>query len=416
MSPQTSIPDRLAASFGALLRQEREDASSTEALVRGRERLMHQPATRTRPARFGILLAAAAFVAGFAVAAFALRPRAVQPISWEVRGSGFESHHWVGSAEKPTELAFSDGSRAVVRIGARVRVLRTDERGGEVLVERGTAAFEVTPRPQAKWRVLAGPFAIQVTGTSFETTWDPEKDALDVAVTRGGVRVESEHLGAPVALHGGQRLRASASAKGYDVREAHAPLPSSSSSDALSSAAISPSSASAEHALEPAPSTSSREAVADALGPAWPALLKKGRYEQVVASAEQQGLARSLEQRGLMDLRALSDAARYAGRTDIAERTLLAIRRRFPQASSKEAFLLGRLDEGRGKLPSALTWYERYLAEAPHGPLVAEVLGSRLRIVTTTRGRDVARPLAEEYLQRFPNGVHASAARRVLDQ
>ena len=78
------------------------------------------------------------------------------------------------------------------------------------------------------------------------------------------------------------------------------------------------------------------------------------------------------------------------------------------------AFLLARLDEERGRPESALTWYEKYLKEAPNGPYAAEALGGKMRMQLSTGARDEARATAGVYLKRFPGGVAAASAAKIL--
>ena len=76
---------------------------------------------------------------------------------------------------------------------------------------------------------------------------------------------------------------------------------------------------------------------------------------------------------------ALADAARYAGRNDLAERVLRAQRTRFPgtPAAGAAAFFLGRIADDRGAAAEGLDWYRRYLTEEPQGAYAAEALGAR---------------------------------------
>jgi TolA-binding protein len=140
-----------------------------------------------------------------------------------------------------------------------------------------------------------------------------------------------------------------------------------------------------------------------------------GDYAGVLADAQAAGLEATLAQRPLADLAALSDAARYAGRTDVARRALFAQRDRFPGSPDAKAaaFLLGRLNQDAGDSNAAITWFKLYLSEAPGGTFASEALGRELVAVRKVSGIQQAKPLAREYLERFPNGAHASAAREI---
>jgi len=135
-----------------------------------------------------------------------------------------------------------------------------------------------------------------------------------------------------------------------------------------------------------------------------------------VSAAEAWGIDRCLGSCSLNDVRAVADAARYTHRADLAERCLLAIRQRAAGGPQREAaaFLLGRTNETRGRLSVANSWYQTYLAEAPNGEFAADSLAGALRSTAQLRGNAAARPLAMQYLQRYPNGVHSVTAREVV--
>jgi DNA-directed RNA polymerase specialized sigma24 family protein len=132
--------------------------------------------------------------------------------------------------------------------------------------------------------------------------------------------------------------------------------------------------------------------------------------------AEQRGLDAALAEVSSAELAALSDAARYSRREDIARRALAAQRRRFPRSAraNDAAFLLGRLEETAQRPELALAWYERCLAESPSGTYVSEALGRKMTVVQRVQGAERARPVAQEYLRRFANGTYAAAARALL--
>ena len=118
----------------------------------------------------------------------------------------------------------------------------------------------------------------------------------------------------------------------------------------------------------------------------------------------------------LPDLVALGDAARYRARSDIARRALLAQRERFSSSTAAHtaAFLLGRLAESEPE--AAINWYDRYLGEAPNGEFASEALGRKLVAVQSVSGPQAAKPLAKEYLRRFPRGAYATKARELASQ
>jgi len=178
---------------------------------------------------------------------------------------------------------------------------------------------------------------------------------------------------------------------------------------------------------EPAPVDSppgAREETGDAAGRPrtgwasrrWPARVATGDSQAVLAEAEQIGFEATLAGAEGADLSAFADAARYAGRPDLADRALLETRRRFPGSARAQAaaFLLGRAADDRGDTAAGLAWFRRYLMDAPHGPFASEALGRQMIAVEKLGGRAAAAPLAAEYLRRFSNGTYLLRARALL--
>ena len=50
----------------------------------------------------------------------------------------------------------------------------------------------------------------------------------------------------------------------------------------------------------------------------------------------------------------------------------------------------------------AIDWYDEYLAQAPTGAYAAEALGRKMILTNEAGGPAEARPIADEYLRRFP--------------
>jgi hypothetical protein len=148
----------------------------------------------------------------------------------------------------------------------------------------------------------------------------------------------------------------------------------------------------------------------------WSERVSAGDAKGVVAEAVAHGLDAAITDADAAALVALADAARYAGRTYLAERVLRAQRTRFPgtAAAGAAAFFLGRLADDRGAAADGLDWYRRYLTEEPGGPYAAEALGREMIGVARLSGRPAARELAREYLERFPDGTYLLHARAIL--
>jgi len=148
----------------------------------------------------------------------------------------------------------------------------------------------------------------------------------------------------------------------------------------------------------------------------WSAATTSGHASRVVAEAEAHGLDKTLVEVDSPALVALADASRYTSRPEVAERAFVAERQRFPDtpAAHSAAFFLGRLADDRGDVAAGLAWYRRYLSETPQGPYAAEALGRKMLAVERISGRDAARSVAAEYIQRFPNGTYMLQAHSIL--
>jgi TolA-binding protein len=116
------------------------------------------------------------------------------------------------------------------------------------------------------------------------------------------------------------------------------------------------------------------------------------------------------------DLAALADAARYARRPDLARRALIAQRERYPGSMQARdaSFFLGGLAEGQKNDAASLEWYDVYLGENTNGAYASQALGRKMMLVQRLTGPESARPIATEYLARFPDGPYAGSAARVL--
>ena len=148
--------------------------------------------------------------------------------------------------------------------------------------------------------------------------------------------------------------------------------------------------------------------------PSWAPALAAGDWNRILKLATQHGLDRTLAERSSEDLALLADSAHYLRRDDIAQKALLAERQRFPGSTRAKdaAFLLGRIAEAKaGGASEALGWYERHLKEAPNGTYASEALGRKMTALARLHGDAAARPVAEEYLWRYPSGTYAQAAR-----
>jgi hypothetical protein len=151
----------------------------------------------------------------------------------------------------------------------------------------------------------------------------------------------------------------------------------------------------------------------------WKALCLARDYGGAVSAAEEQGIDGLVATLEREDLWRLGNAARYARRPAISEKIYLAVRSRFAGSgrAATAAFMLGRiqLDE-RGDPDGARGWFERYLEEAPSGPLAEEALGRLIDACDKAGHGEEAAARAREYLSRHQDGPFAKLAESVLQR
>ncbi len=396
----------------------RRDAASF-AVVRSRVADARRSQRGPR-AEFRFMLAAVAMAA--AVVGFYFTRRAPAPLQMEVMAGELSSIGEVGPSLDTTTIRFSDGTRVEVEPAARARVTTLSARGADLQLDHGQISLDVAKRPGASWNVLAAGYRIHVTGTSFAVAFDGEQKTLGVRMFSGSVHVSGPLLAQGVDVSGGERLLVDVAQGSVRVEPANAPSAASPAPEPKEPpvAALEPLEAepAAPAPLVPEPSSRRAKGRAPASAPlSWQSLVASGDFAAVLLAAEQRGFPAVFQDGSFEELDALADAARYKRRTTVARGALLAIRSRFAgtRAAKEAAFLIGRLLEGAGS-PSALVleWYERYLEEDGGGVYAAQALGRKMLIVHRQQGSSGAIPLARDYLERFPDGPHASGARKLL--
>lgn len=386
-----------------------EDAAELERLLRAVS--SRSPAARPR-ARWGRWLVAAGLA--LLVGGLAWYGRAGAPLTFAVDGTPRTDGAAIfADPDRAADVRFSDGSTFAVEPGARLRVDASTPSGARLSLVSGRTVAHVVHREKSAWTLHAGPFEIRVTGTRFVTEWDAVRQRLSVDLYEGSVQVVGSSLDVPVAVRAGQRLEAGTTAGNWLLTSLNGQGRVATPAPAMSNSAGSP-------VVEPAP-IGSAEPIAP-LAPSapaphasdWSALVERADFEGIVREASQLGIERCLSTCSARDVRILADAARYSGRVELAERGLLALRKRGPESATTAAFLLARLEEARADWKAALRWYETYLAEASSGAYAAEALAGKMRMLLRTGDGAESRRAAEAYLSRFPNGVAAATARKIL--
>lgn len=389
--------------------QLREDLSRHEAVdrvaeARARRQLLTRAAAQKNRGGRWIWATSAATVVAAAGLFFAFsepRTAQVEPLRFWVEERRGQVDEWVTARDTEQSLRFSDGSSVVAAPRTTTRVMRVTSDGAQLTLERGHVDAHVVHRAGSRWQVAAGPFVVRVTGTRFRVGWDPQTEKLVVKVTEGRVEVSGD--GEPVrALTAGSVLELSASSKRASVM----PAPRGAEPTLAPAEAAAPE-------VEPAPP---RKAAPTEQKPDFRELSTAGRYREALAAVEQLGFAGQCATLSARDLLTLASTARLAGRPERAREAYSATRERFPGSSEARisAFSLGRLASDAGRASDAVTWFQRYLAEAPSGPLAREAAGRLVELWQQLGNTTSARSAAESYLRSYPNGPHAGLSRSVL--
>ena len=345
-----------------------------------------------------------------------------ESLSYRVEGGEIVDGGYLRSlGSAGVKLRFTEGSELEFHAGARGRLRSVDANGARFAIERGTASVQVAHRPGAHWLVDAGPFLIAVKGTTFTVAWDATGEQLDVRMEQGTVSVTGPLSEGAITVSAGQRLAINLPRREVVLRDVEG---AAASHPAMAPVSPEPERTPTKHGLDGEPGDSAGGATGRRLGARargavasprnWAAALVVGDADSILRDVERRGLARCLAEASGEDLSALADAARYRRRDSIAKEALLAQRSRFPgSARARDAgFLLGRLEEVReGGRSKALSWYERYLEEAPAGAYASEALGREMIVTQDLIGFAAAQRVAEDYLRRFPTGTYAGAAR-----
>lgn len=416
--------------LGVIARELAGAEVSPAVQAQGRQRLVATAAARMPLAhsRKPIVVWALACAATLILVLGIVQYRRSQPIGYSLSGgAAFRGDYLSAATDRPAKVRFTDGSELSVEPGSRLRVGERRNNGARIFIERGGTTANVHHGERSSWQFVAGPFTVHVVGTRLSLAWDPVREEVDVLLHEGAVEIESPLTNGRVAVHGGQRFRASlldGSLRVENLTE-RAAQKAEPAADAASATPI-PSAASVTHepALPAETSAKSRsrtrtapsaERASDNASESWPELVRRGEFRAVVTAAEARGIGACLASCTAAELRAAADAARYLGNAELAEKSLRALRQRFgsrgPAAAA--AFLLGRMSESAGRLADADRWYRTYLSETSSGEFAADALAGRMRVTSAREGRAAARPLALEYLRKYPNGVQAPAAKKL---
>jgi hypothetical protein len=385
----TAVYKRLAERHAA-----RRQALDSNRLWR-RIQLRSRARTMGPPQRIWALIGATAvaLTVGLAIAA----NRWSATLSYELDGVTLQKD-MIRSGDMPGIVRFSDGSRVALSPSSALALSVVGNHGALARLTRGSLHVRVTHSRDTDWRFLAGPYEVRVIGTEFDLGWDASLSRMTLVMQEGRVQVVGpadtvRTLGAGESLVLGPP-QVQAQVPELPAAPVVAELPAMKSSESRAAA------------------------VAGAAGPSWTKLVAKGRFDEVVQTADGQGIDRVLAQNGVADLKALAHAAHYTGRTALALRSWTTLQKRFGDtpAGHQAAFFMGRIHDQQGRPAEALRWFDRYLSNSPNDVYASEALGRKLTLVRRLSGITAAQKLAREYVTRFPKGSYVQTARDMLAQ
>src|SRR5262249_9301985 len=136
--------------------------------------------------------------------------RRAGPLQFNVDGATGVAQAWLAApTARPLVLTFSDGTVLHVEPSSRARVVDIDEHGASISLESGLLRADVVHTSHSAWKLIAGPFAIRVTGTRFDVRWDSASQKFSVAVREGSVGVSGSIVGTERPVRAGEKLIAS---------------------------------------------------------------------------------------------------------------------------------------------------------------------------------------------------------------
>jgi transmembrane sensor len=296
---------------------------------------------------------------------------------------------WSGATTPVT--AFDDGSHLELSPDARIRVRgeegHRDPSRVELVLEEGTATFDIEPGGPRAWVVGAGDTTVRVLGTRFIVARTKESDRIHVSVARGKVRVESPRLAEGTRdLVAGQEIDVATPSAGSDG------VPVATVDDLAS---------------VPAPPALPRP---DRTRPSRPPPAVTTSPARSTAGLSPRPSAPPPSTAERMDH---ADAARRAGRPREAVAILASIVEDADPRSAIAAFTIGKVHaEELGDPAGAASWFERAsrlgLPAALDEDAHARVVECYAR---AGRNADAARA-ASSYEAKFPDGRHLARVKR----
>ena len=163
-----------------------------------------QPAKRRIGRGLAMAMAAALCVVAVVLSAYSRRPG---PLQFDVDGTAGVAQTWLAApAARAMVVNFSDGTILHIDPSSRARVVDIDQHGASISLESGLIHADVVHTSHSAWRMIAGPFAIRVTGTRFDVRWDSASQKFSIAVREGSVAVSGSIVGAERPVRAGEKL------------------------------------------------------------------------------------------------------------------------------------------------------------------------------------------------------------------
>lgn len=312
-----------------------------------------------------------------------------------------------GASGKGVELA--DDGRLWLESHTRIE-LAADEHGATVDLYEGEVELAVHARPGARWVVRVDGHAVEAVGTRFRVR--RTGDAPDVSVEEGVVVVTG-----PAVPAGGLRVSAG------EAVDPHSPSPAEVRVEPelpdVAPVEEAPPTVPAIESPPPAPPPAPRPAARRGREPPWVA-----EFRADVASGELQRASTRLPRTFPDDGAVLApdeyldagDALAAAGdskRADASYRA--ACRSGWRKKACGVATLRRALARSKaGELDGAIELADEYLEHEPDGTLAREAVGRRMDWNLALGRRELAQRDAQTYLDRWPDGARAGAARRIL--
>lgn len=328
-----------------------------------------------------------------------------------------EEGFFTAPSEAERMLAFGDGSTIRLDPAGRMRVTRTSPENVVVALEAGRIDAAITPGRGRRWSFQAGPYRVEVLGTAFSLAWDSAAEEFRLAVAHGVVAVHGASLDPEgVKIRSGDSLVADRhSARAHFSVDASS-VPQSSMENPRPRARRS-----ARRNDEPASPTDASAADGNAKpreAQSWQALARMRDYGRALDEARALGIDALLSSLPVDDLKLLADVARYRRDVAVAHRALRALEARFGSTpeGALAPFLLGRVAmELEGNAGKAADYFQRYIANAPDGSMIAEARGRYVDALARAGRTADAERAAADYLKHHPGGPYAALARGLRD-